>query len=262
MKRILILTACVVLCTALAANASVDDGVIRGTLVPLNSTQNEIDLTLLSTGWPVDGSGHPELVDALDVTCVTVDPGASFHLGGSSGNWQTHVMSNAIQDAPGASPASPAECYFNFDTKVDGLVNANLSGPTSTFSSDTVTSFTGSCLTSTLLSPTGNNFLGSLIVNNGMWVRLTGPSPLPTPPPWRSRPWCPTGHAGHVDRRRFDPDRPMLGPLATPLVLVRSASPRRNSLTEPRPLAGAFLCPGRKTLGILAGLGILKSSRR
>lgn len=178
MKRILILTACVVLGTALAANASVTVGNIQGTLVPLSPTQNEIDLSVVAgaTGWPLDGLGQPKLVNGIDVTCVTIasEPGATLHLGGvhnadQSGNWANHVMSNGYQDVPGTSPASPAESYFNFDTKVDALVNAG------TFPN--VTSFTGSAIASFpsgYLSPTGNSFLGSIIVNNGMWVHMTG----------------------------------------------------------------------------------------
>jgi hypothetical protein len=164
MRRILILAACIVLGSALSANAMVTSDGIGGTLMDLGGGKSQIDLSLLAAAVPAG-----KTVMALDATCMTVEPGASFKVGGTTANWGTHTFSNGFQAGPlvVGQPANPQETFFNFDTKNDAIIN--------TGTLPNLTSFTGSAFSSDVSTDlTAGSLLGSVIVNNGMWVHISG----------------------------------------------------------------------------------------
>jgi hypothetical protein len=155
------LTACIVFGSAVVASAwYVDDGYVRGTLIPISSTRREIEITLLSTGFP---SGLSLI--SLDGTFTTIEGGASYYLGGTSGAWKSHTT-NVFEPE--------AASHVNFDSVVSGSTSI-ISG-----THPNVTSFAGTWYTSDPppgvggLSPSTNSLLARMYIDNGSWVKFTG----------------------------------------------------------------------------------------
>ncbi len=164
MKRILVLTACIVLCSTLTAKA-VDDGWIRGVCTPQGGGMNKIDVYLISSTYPGG------VLNAIEGTWSLTEPAAAYYLGGNSSTWRFYTT-NVFQPATGSS-------YVNFDTKNDAADFPPGSGIywPKTGVLPNITSFSGSWFTtdsSSRLSPTGNDLLATMYVSNGSWVQFQG----------------------------------------------------------------------------------------
>lgn len=171
MKRILVLTACIVLSSALTAKA-VDDGWIRGVCTPQGGGVNKIDAYLIASTYPGG------VLNGLEGTFSLTEPGAWFSLGGTAFNWKDNTRS-AVVTGLGSPQAS-----------VNFLTTFTAAEWSRTPSGSGYSTLTGSWLTFPPTPPDvdyrltpvdpnlGDGFdqtlLATMYINNGSWVQFDG----------------------------------------------------------------------------------------
>lgn len=174
MRRVLILTACIVFSGAAAATANWMDGYVEGRVIDQGTT-TKLDIYLIDNldypGGAVKGlEGTWDLLnpEPPNPHHVPYDnpPGATYFLGGTnptggtSGTWRTHTTNYGD---PGI------DSYVNFDNYDTGATWSK----TGVFPN--VTSFQGGWYTNEPeLRLLPGNVLASMIITNGSWVHFSG----------------------------------------------------------------------------------------
>jgi hypothetical protein len=172
MRRVLILSACIIFGSTVAANAYYwTDGYVGATVTELGGSRAEVDIWLLNNASYPGGK-----VTAIQGTWDLTNPplpsphhaphdnpaGATFYVGGAEAGWQIETT-NTYQPT--------VESYINFDS-YDASATWSKTGTL-----PHLTAFQGKWYTDysyLRLSPTGINLLSSMVIDGGSWVHFNG----------------------------------------------------------------------------------------